>query len=517
MKFFYCTIFLLLANLAAFSQYTYQVKADSFRIYNTCDTAEFILENRTQDTAGFLYNKGKGRTEFRRLQLENIGDSAIAIVGQDTLVIRNLGGGRYDLLSTNYVLIPAADSLRWEQWPANKVVAYDAYNATDMPVLSSQAFKGQGQNLFYNGLVSRDGNTGFDLAVNWDGELMGPNGAFLRTKDDTQPAWSKWRELVFKDYADTAYNRGGGSANSIDSIYRIKDTLLYRTAAGTVRKLPAISDYLTGSRGVVRTGNNFQLGGQFTDHILLNSPTGSNFTTSSTGYEPGYPNSMTSVNSHNMYGNSMTSESHLYQQGLRYGQRVDLRHKTLASYALTPSVMLSSYLQDMSTRFESMELIVTHYDIEFVRRLYNSNRKVFHVDSLGVVTMHSYKNNAAGDSVLSTDVNGKLKLVAKQAGPAKAMYASIEQAGSAVYNITNDDYTVVLNPLGVARTLNLPDPATQKGRILNLHFAYAQSASYGEWTLNYPIYINGDAQTILNNGCTIQSDGTKWRKISIAL
>ncbi|WP_133177753.1 tail fiber domain-containing protein [Chitinophaga parva] len=37
------------------------------RIYNTCDTAELVLQNRTQNVAGFLYNKGQGVTEFRSL------------------------------------------------------------------------------------------------------------------------------------------------------------------------------------------------------------------------------------------------------------------------------------------------------------------------------------------------------------------------------------------------------------------------------------------------------------------
>jgi hypothetical protein len=74
----------LLTSLS-YAQNVYQIRADTVRIYNTCDTAELVLENRTQDTLGFLYNKGKGRTEFRRLQLLKIGSSKLAIVGQDTI------------------------------------------------------------------------------------------------------------------------------------------------------------------------------------------------------------------------------------------------------------------------------------------------------------------------------------------------------------------------------------------------------------------------------------------------
>ncbi|PSL34431.1 pyocin knob domain-containing S74 family peptidase [Chitinophaga ginsengisoli] len=66
-------------------KHVYQIRADSVRIYSGCDTAELIIENKTKDTLGFLYNKGNGRTEFRKLQLQSVGSNAIAITGQDTL------------------------------------------------------------------------------------------------------------------------------------------------------------------------------------------------------------------------------------------------------------------------------------------------------------------------------------------------------------------------------------------------------------------------------------------------
>ncbi|PUZ22869.1 hypothetical protein DCC81_20835 [Chitinophaga parva] len=49
------------------AQYVYKIKADTVRIYNTCDTAELVLQNRTQNVLGYLYNKGGGVTEFRAL------------------------------------------------------------------------------------------------------------------------------------------------------------------------------------------------------------------------------------------------------------------------------------------------------------------------------------------------------------------------------------------------------------------------------------------------------------------
>lgn len=84
MKTLFSIIGLLLANYC-FAQNIYQIRADTVRIFNNCDTAELVLENRTKDTLGFLYNKGNGRTEFRRLQLQKVGASQLAITGQDTL------------------------------------------------------------------------------------------------------------------------------------------------------------------------------------------------------------------------------------------------------------------------------------------------------------------------------------------------------------------------------------------------------------------------------------------------
>lgn len=244
-------IFICLAGSRTMAQHVYPIRADSVRIYSNCDTAELIIENRTKDTLGFLYNKGNGRTEFRKLHLQAINGNAIAITGQDTLKLNTIirtavdtiytsgnilsyrktdgtvvnvpldlstwGDGRYDLLSTNYAAIPAGSSMLYDQWPGHKVVGYEAYNATDMPVLSDQAFQGKGTKTYYNGLMFKGSNSssGFDMALNWDGELNGPNGMFVRTKDDTQTSWSNWRELLFKDYADSHYSLAASSSDYV--------------------------------------------------------------------------------------------------------------------------------------------------------------------------------------------------------------------------------------------------------------------------------------------------------------
>lgn len=85
MKFLFRTLLLCLLSSVSYAQTVYQIRADSVRIYSACDTAELIIENHTQDTLGFLFNKGKGRTEFRKLRLKMLPDNSLAIVGQDTI------------------------------------------------------------------------------------------------------------------------------------------------------------------------------------------------------------------------------------------------------------------------------------------------------------------------------------------------------------------------------------------------------------------------------------------------
>jgi hypothetical protein len=85
MKKIFLILILLCIENALHAQYVYTIKADSVKITNTCDTAELIIENHTQTVPGFLYNKGRGRTEFRRAVLLN--DSTL-VLGNDTLTIR---------------------------------------------------------------------------------------------------------------------------------------------------------------------------------------------------------------------------------------------------------------------------------------------------------------------------------------------------------------------------------------------------------------------------------------------
>lgn len=92
-------LLLLLFSSALTAQVTYRIPADSVKIYKRDSTnAELIIENATRDTSGFLFNKGNGRTEFRRA-LKKINDSTY-LVGVDTLrLLSGSGGGATDTTS----------------------------------------------------------------------------------------------------------------------------------------------------------------------------------------------------------------------------------------------------------------------------------------------------------------------------------------------------------------------------------------------------------------------------------
>jgi hypothetical protein len=96
----YLVMLASLLPVTAFSQYIHKIKADSVLITNDSCTAELNLENSTKNvTGGFLYNKGKGRTEFRK-PLTKINDT-LYLVGDDSL---NLSAGTKNIYNSDGVL-----------------------------------------------------------------------------------------------------------------------------------------------------------------------------------------------------------------------------------------------------------------------------------------------------------------------------------------------------------------------------------------------------------------------------
>lgn len=86
MKSFIILTTLLSSAVFSYGQFTYKIKADSVLITNDSCTAELNLENSTKHlTDGFLVNRWKGRTEFRKILLK-VDDSTYTLNG-DTVTI----------------------------------------------------------------------------------------------------------------------------------------------------------------------------------------------------------------------------------------------------------------------------------------------------------------------------------------------------------------------------------------------------------------------------------------------
>jgi len=72
-----------------------QVIGDSVFVHSNTGTSELILQNSTDTVNGFLFNKGAGRTEFRKALIK-INDSTY-LVGADTLHLNNAGTTAWSL------------------------------------------------------------------------------------------------------------------------------------------------------------------------------------------------------------------------------------------------------------------------------------------------------------------------------------------------------------------------------------------------------------------------------------
>lgn len=77
---------LLMIGQIAFGQHIYKIKTDSLLVTNDSCNAELNLENSTRNVNGFLYNKGNGRTEFRKA-LVQLPDGHY-LIGGDTLNVK---------------------------------------------------------------------------------------------------------------------------------------------------------------------------------------------------------------------------------------------------------------------------------------------------------------------------------------------------------------------------------------------------------------------------------------------
>lgn len=172
----------------------YQIKADTVRIFNNCDTAELVLENRTRAVLnGVLTNKGDGITEFRKV-MTNLGDS-LYIIGGDTLNAAGLHKNIYNAngsIVTDRVIDGNGKNI---QFRGNK--SYLIANIKAPVVLSAQPADSlsldlinNGPTVSYTGLVVRGSgcDAGIRLVSDSAGtctELQNIDFATLRPRKDS--------------------------------------------------------------------------------------------------------------------------------------------------------------------------------------------------------------------------------------------------------------------------------------------------------------------------------------------
>ncbi|PWV47115.1 SGNH/GDSL hydrolase family protein [Chitinophaga sp. S165] len=146
MRSFYFLLCFLVSSLLSWGQTTLKVTNDTVRVIK----AELKLQNSTSDSTGFLFNTGKGSTQFKRIKLINLGDTAIAIPGQDTLSVRFSGG--YSLNSPDVSLGVRAlegSNVKLKWWQSDN----ELYQSARIGVIGDSQGAGSYASTFSNSIV----------------------------------------------------------------------------------------------------------------------------------------------------------------------------------------------------------------------------------------------------------------------------------------------------------------------------------------------------------------------------
>jgi hypothetical protein len=161
----------VIISTISFSQFTYKIKADSLLVTNDSCNAELNLENGTRNVLGFMYNKGNGRTEFRK-GLIKLNDS-LYIIGNDTLnIAKGIVSGDY-IRNQNTAAQPAnfwvkGNNIRIDKElriAGDNLTGSDEYlrlGANDLNFIRRKAgetavdYKAQNQHRFYNDNAGAD-------------------------------------------------------------------------------------------------------------------------------------------------------------------------------------------------------------------------------------------------------------------------------------------------------------------------------------------------------------------------
>lgn len=304
------TPILFLGFCTIHSQVQTQVVGDSVLLHSNNGTTELNLENSTRNVNGFLFNKGAGRTEFRK--------------------------GVVRLDDTTYLI--GADTLR-----TTSPMIWDAANG----------LKRTGD------IVKLGGDlTGFTPINLKDNRLV------FYTSDDTYPS----------------VTNGGLTISGAKSSYNGNDNLYiqaFNRPAGTFGGASVYAETFWNPTDIVSSGS-------FTNYIS------------------NHKSSQANINMSGMTLYDFRTVFHVNGPNQNYGNRYHFYVGGPAGYAPVMTNHVGLYVSPLKN-----STTANAYAIYSA----GSDDSIYHA---GPVRWTRYKNGVAGDSVLSTDINGNLKLIAIQ-------------------------------------------------------------------------------------------------------
>lgn len=443
MKCLFSAFLLIFFVSYSFAQNVYQIKADSVRIYNTCDTAELILENRTQNVSGFLFNKGKGRTEFQRLRLKLVNGNALAIEGQDTLLLSSL-------------IKTAADPLYiWQQ------------AAVSQPLSS-----------FW---ISGTGRAGSFMTNN---TINSPHTVWLKPGGSV----SRWATFLYNTESGT------GNQGSDFRLARYSDSGTFVSNVMTVERATGIVTFNDGMRANGYMGVNTEPGFRLSVADVITKK-----------YDPynvvkaSYPLGTIA----GLYNMAQADENYagMSIQGLNalgLYQSVYMGVVTVGGNAYRSNFVFGQRTGD--TAYTERMRIAPNGSVGI-----GTTTPAALLDVNGAVRIANAKNNATGDSILTTDVNGIVRL--------KSPGTGIMPISVIAGNITlgPNDYTTIINN-SAAVTVTLPSAASNKGRIYNVKKISNNAMNITIQAQSGDLIENGSSFifNIYNKSVQIQSSGTAW-------
>lgn len=235
-------IFLSVVYCPVTAQTTETISADSVKITNASRSAELILENSSRQTPGFLFNKGNGRTEFRRALLK-LNDSTY-IIGADTLKV---APGPFVSLNRNEIV------------PSVKVFS---------PALSATTSAAVAGTIFAPSFTTAVTNTRL-IGADFNKPVITNPGAFT-----TQTYAARFRDYVYFDslvyFPGGQFDHFGVRTNSIRAVSDAGTFLLYKPSGnGSAGQGQLLGIYATYT---IRTsGNVLTAGTAFKDSVVFST------------------------------------------------------------------------------------------------------------------------------------------------------------------------------------------------------------------------------------------------------